>query len=247
MTTAYLRGGDLKEAAAVALLKYGAATYDARTALPGKSTMSLFDDPMVSPGYDPGRDLLPWDGPSWEMDPLPIPDVVVEAPMAPLTDPYTRRGAEWNFKDVLSNVSGAALAALQLTQAWNAVNRGQTIDAQGRPVGVNPQSRTYNPSTGQSHTALDTGVVVSTDSAGRVVSQRPPKGIAQSTITGNLIVNNGDNTYTLIAPDGSRRVIAYGPNTGGDGFSLSNFDVKANATYIFLGIAAVGLLLKARK
>lgn len=147
----------------------------------------------------------------------------VEAPIS-ASDP-------WSFdttKNLIQVVSQGALATLQIMAGYNQIKR----DAP-----VNVSARTYNPATGQTRVALDSGVIETRDAAGNVVKVAPPKGQPQTTATGNIVVNNGDGTYTLISPDGAQRRIQYAPGistAGGGGFNLSEIPTP----YI---LGAVGL------
>lgn len=277
-TRALISGGNVQQAAAVALLQNGGAVYDA---VAGNDTASLQSDIATRPiktevapmdtfdagngtyiSVDPSPDapfepIAPIsDGvsalPSFpdivqtsDLQPLSVPNggssSIVPAmgigmlTAAPATEPpisATDPNPPTSAREVVQTISQAALAALQLTAAYRALN--------GK-VGVNTQARAVTPS--GAVVALDSGVVQSRDAAGRIVNNRPPVGVPQSTVTGNITVNNGDGTYTLISPSGQRRVIQYGANTGAD----SIFSSMAGWNWpIILGVGglAVALLRK---
>lgn len=126
--------------------------------------------------------------------------IQIEAPQpTPDPDPWTLA----NARNVVNSISQMALTALGVTRAFQAASNPQ----------INPNARNVAQN-GTVTTALDTGVVQTRTPDGRSVNQRPPVGVAQSTINGNVIVNNGDGTYTLIDASGNRRIIKYGSNAG---------------------------------
>jgi len=126
--------------------------------------------------------------------------IQIEPPRpTPTPDPWTLA----NARDVVNSISQMALTALGVTKAFQAA----------RAPTINPNARNVSPA-GVVTTALDTGVVQTRTADGRTVNQRPPVGVAQSTINGNVIVNNGDGTYTLIDASGNRRIIKYGSDAG---------------------------------
>jgi len=126
--------------------------------------------------------------------------IQIEPPRpTPAPDPWTLA----NARDVVNSISQMALTALGVTKAFQAAKAPQ----------INPNARNVSPS-GTVTTALDTGVVQTRTADGRIVNQRPPVGVGQSTISGNIIANNGDGTYTLIDPSGNRRIIKYGTDAG---------------------------------
>jgi hypothetical protein len=128
------------------------------------------------------------------VQPRPAP---VEAPQAPRTDNFAFT------KDTVNAISAAAMSALQLVKAYRNLDSPQVLT----------QARAQTPQGAVS--ALDTGIVQTRTLDGKIVNTRPPVGVAQSTVTGSIIVNNGDGTYTLIGRDGSRRVIQYGNESSG--------------------------------
>ena len=103
---------------------------------------------------------------------------------------------------IVNTLSSLAMNALKLNQAWNQARNPAPV-TQARSV-----------SGGAVTSGNDAGVIITRRADGTVSTSRPPVGVPHATTAGNFIVNNGDGTYTLIAPDGSRRVIAYGQNSG---------------------------------
>lgn len=108
-------------------------------------------------------------------------------------------------RDVINNISSAALAALQVVKAYRSLDNPQPVAKQARAQLAD----------GTIVSALDSGVIQTTAPDGTVSLTRPGVGQPQSTLSGNVIVNNGDGTYTRISPSGVRSVIKYGNETGG--------------------------------
>lgn len=107
-------------------------------------------------------------------------------------------------------ISSLAINALRVNQAWNQARNPQPVT----------QARTVT--AGAVTSGNDSGVIITRRADGSVSTSKPPVGVPHATTTGNFILNNGNGTYDLIAPDGSRRVIAYGENAGPSQFSLSS-------------------------
>ena len=160
-----------------------------------------------------------------------IPDITITEPAsaAPQVSPSTA----FDLKSVTNSITYAATAALQLYATYRKVTL---------PI-VNPGARTVL-GNGSVIAATSDGLIQTRNSSGQIVKQKPAVGQPQSTIDGQIVINNGDGTYTLIAPDGSQRVIKYpgGISTIG-GFSLSDI----GPTQIAIGIGLLGLLLKVFK
>jgi len=153
---------------------------------------------------------------------------IVEAPRAmPQSD-----GFGWSdARNLVNSVSQMALAALSVNRAYN----------QARAPAVNTAARVVN--NGAVTSTLDNGVIMSRDANGKVTVTRPPVGVPQSTVNGNLVVNNGDGTYTLIDPQGNRRVIRYGAETTSNPSPLSGFNL-ANVNWpVVTGVLGVAVLL----
>lgn len=151
---------------------------------------------------DSGFTFPQWEsnGAGFESASLPAasaPPVRIEPPQPPRLDNFAFT------KDTVNTISAAALAALQLVKAYKNLDSPQVLT----------QARAQTPQGAVS--ALDTGIIQTRGLDGKIVNTRPPAGVAQSTVTGSIIVNNGDGTYTLIGRDGSRRVIQYGAESAG--------------------------------
>lgn len=142
--------------------------------------------------FDPGAPAA-----SFQVGTVTADGLRVEAPVRAVTDSGSVTG-------VVNTLTGAALAALKLTQAWNQAKNPAPV----------AQARVVSPQAVQS--VSDAGVIITRGANGTVTAARPPVGEARSTTGGNVVVNNGDGTYTLITPSGERRAISYGANTGTD-------------------------------
>ena len=143
------------------------------------------------------------------------------------SDPWGTR-----FKDIVTNIGtfGAGVIAVVKT-----IDRVRTVVT---------NSRTTN-ADGTTTVALDNGLVVTKDAQGNVIgTARPPVGTGQTTVTGKIVANLGDGTYSLTSPDGTRRVIKYDPQLS----SASIFDtLAANPVPLMLaGAGIVAALIKRR-
>lgn len=160
--------------------------------------------------------------------PLEIPNIqIAEPPIIPVSDPIA--ATPWNAKETINTISQAALSAVSIYGAIQKINN---------PT-INPVARNVN-SRGALVSALDSGVVQTRAADGKISNQRPPIGVAQSTVTGNLIMNNGDGTYTLIDPQGTRRIIKYGE---GSGSLLTDIPWGVLAA----GVGVIGLVMRMGK
>jgi len=150
----------------------------------------------------------------------------VEVKPAPQSsDPYGN-----TFRDVAVGVSTAATAALALVKLYDAT---QGVNTQARVTQTTPQGRA-------TVVALDSGIVQTRNPDGTVTNKRPPVGVAQTTVGGNIVVNNGDGTYTSIAPNGAKSVYAYDPTQSSD-----TFGDKLKAIPPALWFGGIGLLIAA--
>lgn len=266
-TRAFLSGGDVAQAVTFTALANSGALYDAAISndIPASqgASMEIYDyeyatgDPVELPSgaFDPVDapaisvvDFSPEisAAPANEaLQPLPpfeafeftaLPEFATLAPQdVPVSPPIRAENAPFDhqgLRNSINTISAAALATLSVMKAYRQINS---------PT-VNTQSRAYNPATGAGSATLDTGVVQSRNSSGQIVNTRPRVGEPMATVTGNIVVNNGDGTYMLISPDGSQRRIAYGnasPESGG-GFSLSDI----NPAFIVGGIGLAIAILR---
>lgn len=262
-TQAAIRGTSIAEAVGMAALSHGAKNVG--------DFFDLTSDPIFSGdfGQTPGFSF-DWDGQSIEVRPadvipdIPMPDPInldVAQPLPPIEwDPITfdpiadnslintlpvdtRSGnpivpavtpqpnsSSWSLTNVTQGISAAAMAALQLVKAYRQLDT-PTIQPQARVVrSGNAVSVVGN-----------NGLIQTRDASGNIVAGKPPVGVPQATLTGNYIVNNGDGTYSVVAPDGTTRVMQYGGGaSGGDGlFGLS--------PAMTIGLVGLGVAFLARR
>lgn len=109
----------------------------------------------------------------------------------------------WSASQVVQGVSNVALSALKIYSAFRNATT-PTVQRTARQVNAD----------GSVSIVSDNGLIQTRNVSGQVVSTRPPVGVPQSTITGNMIVNNGDGTYTVATPTGQTQRLAYGTTSG---------------------------------
>jgi hypothetical protein len=259
-TAAFVQGGDVKTAVTSALLANGYQSMDAAfnvdtSALDALGTgagtdafgnpltvpsdygltsqVSLtapYADTSLSPIFDPALSYQLTSGL------VPSSSANLVAPPAdtssPLVTPNQSAGS-FDLSTVIKNVSQAGMAALQLVAAYNKVS-GTT--------GVNTTARYVSPN-GTTITATDSGLIQTQNPNGSVTSTIPPKGQPQVTIGGNIVVNNGDGTYTLIDPNGNRTINQYASTPAGSAALASQGGTFAamlkNPAIIAAGIGAI--------
>jgi hypothetical protein len=124
------------------------------------------------------------------------------------------------------------MAALSLVRAYRDVMNPRPV-LQARTVGTN----------GAVTATTSNGMIQTRGPNGGVTTQLPPVGAPHSTVDGNLIVNNGDGTYTVIFPDGRTENRRYPPGAGGE--SLGGFG--GNLQTVGLIAAGVAVLFLARR
>ena len=188
----------------------------------------------------PEFDALP-DIPVSEMAPL-TPDTIAsvevtdfagpaDVPVSSVRPPVAE---EWTVGEAIKDATAAMVAAAGLVVAFNRLRDA----AGGGAVNTTASART---GAGAQVQARDDGMVWTRDPQGRVTSSRPAVGLLQTTTTGNGIINNGNGTYTLIRPDGSRSTLRY-PGAVGAAFA----GLPAWAPWALAGGAAL-LLVAARR
>ena len=166
-----------------------------------------------------GSDMAaPLTGDAWR-DLRAFDNAQAEAPVQ-ATDPLGN-----TFKDVVTGIgtfgSGVIAIIKTVDKVRNVVTNSRTANANGTVT-----------------VALDNGLVVTKDAQGNIIgTARPPVGTGQTTVTGKIIANLGDGTYSLTSPDGTRRVIKYDPQLS----SSSVFDALA-ANPVPVMLAGAGLL-----
>jgi len=212
---------------------------------------TMLDDPFTLPeGYDIGFDPYAFDIPGFDaidivtvdqVAPL-TPDALASVEVAdfasvPVTTVPPPAADEWTLREVITDATAAMVAAAGLVVAFN---RLRDV-AGGGAVNSTASART---GTGAQVQARDDGMVWTRDSQGRVTSSRPAPGLLQMTTTGNGIINNGDGTYTLIRPDGSRSTLRYPGTAGASGAGFAG--LPAWAPWALAGGAAL-LLVAGRR
>jgi hypothetical protein len=227
---------------------------------------TMLDDPLTLPvGYDIGFDPYAFDIPEFDIPAFEVPtfdagepvslETVTVDQVAPLTPdalasvevadfasvPVTTvpppAADEWTLRDVITDATAAMVAAAGLVVAFN---RLRDV-AGGGAVNTTASTRTGS---GAQVQARDDGMVWTRDPQGRVTSSRPAAGLLQTTTTGNGIINNGDGTYTLIRPDGSRSTLRYPGTAGASGAGFAG--LPAWAPWALAGGAAL-LLVAGRR
>jgi hypothetical protein len=267
-TNAFIQGGDPERAAAVALLQNAGdvveifyedpalmATYTADPAQWNDTTYqewtpggpvtvdvnSFIPQPGVYQEWTPEGPVSvntnnftqPQPGVYQEWTPDGPVTVRVEPAAAAPPPPrsITNSGGLAETRDVVNTISQSALAALNIVGAYRRLDNPP----------ANPVARSTN-AQGAVVTALPNGTVQTRYPDGRVTVTRPPTGVPQSTVGGDVVVNNGDGTFSLIDRSGNRRVIQYDGTSSEPGIDFS--DPK-----ILLGAAAAlgGLLFLMRR
>lgn len=235
-TAALVQGGDIKSAIGVSLLQSGATmklgqfedfTAIDAVALADSSATDFFSTDFSMPAsyHDPVYDAPPDYSPSQVSTPADqlFPATPIQSPI-PSADQIG--SSTFDPIAIVQGASKAAIAALQLVSVWKAVNQ----------PGVNTQARQVLPN-GSVVAASDNGLIQTQTTDGRIVSTLPPKGSPQTTISGNIVVNNGDGTYTLIDAMGGRTVHAYASGIASSGgFSLGSLDMQT------IALGAAGLI-----
>lgn len=161
------------------------------------------------------------------IDSLPVDNRGV--PVVPAVTPPPQ-SPNWNPVNLVQGISSAALAAISLIKAYRSLDTPQ----------IQTSARVVRPN-GSISVVGANGLIQTRDAAGNVTAGKPPVGVPQASVNGNYIVNNGDGTYTTIAPDGSRQVLSYGgAASGGDGL----FGLSPSMT---IGLIGIGVALLTRK
>jgi hypothetical protein len=233
--TALASGRDVETAVKMSLLQRGFSSVGEMLASTGENIVNDYesidvtaypvDGDAYSPDVLPVVDSIPSSAgaaPDWQMpqfaelppvtfDPGPPingSDVPAFTPSGDRISQPIRTTDSGGAVAMVNSLSALALNALKLNQAWNQARNPAPVTQARRVTGSAVTS------------GNDAGVIITRGADGTVTATRPPVGVPQATTNGNFIVNNGDDTYTIIAPDGSRRVVAYGQNAGNDPASL---------------------------
>lgn len=141
-----------------------------------------------------------------------------------------------SIQQAIANVTGAAMAVLQVQQAYQAIKK--------------PPIRTADISsvTGTSKTIGTDGYLTVRNAAGQSIGREmPTPGVPYALPNGTVVVNNGNGTFSRILPSGAKTTVRYGApaSTGGGkgspGFNINPFagGFSSNAAVI---VGVVGLL-----
>lgn len=178
---------------------------------PGQS----FDDYLQSwpDQVAPGFDVLP----PLQIDSAlfnPFAESVTGAPTTAPTQPTTPpppNSSVWQPSQIIQGITAAAMAVISVIKAYRSLDQ----------PAINTTARIVRPD-GSVSAITNNGLVSTRTPGGRVTTTRPPVGVPQTTIDGNVIVNNGDGTYTIVAPDGRSATYRYSTGTaGGAGGEIS--------------------------
>lgn len=169
-----------------------------------------------------------WDPINWDVFSAPVTATPTGAPLVvPIATPPPNSPA-WNPSTIIQGVSSAALAALQLVKAYRSLDT-PTIQTTAR-------ARTAN---GAVSVVGNNGLIQTRQANGAITAGKPPVGVPQATPNGNYIVNNGDGTYTVVAPTGASQTLSYGDSEKQIFPGVPNVALLAGA--------AIGVALLARR
>lgn len=145
-------------------------------------------------------------------------------PVAP-TKPPPNTSPVYTPTSVIQTITNAAMSALSLVKAYKSLDQ----------PAVQTTARVVRPN-GSVSVIADNGLVQTRTAAGNVTATRPPVGVPQATLTGNYIVNNGDNTYSVVSPDGQTVRYSYSSDAPSGGFleGVSPMMLAAGAGVLFL-------------
>ena len=169
-----------------------------------------------------------WDPINWDVFSSPVTSTPNGAPpVVPIATPPPNSPA-WNPATIVQGVSSAALAALQLVKAYRSLDT-PTIQTTAR-------ARTAN---GAVSVVGNNGLIQTRQANGAITAGKPPVGVPQATPIGKYIVNNGDGTYTVVAPTGASQTLSYGDSEKQIFPGVPNVALLAGA--------AIGVALLARR
>jgi hypothetical protein len=247
VTRTYLAGGDVEQAAARALLQFG-ASYSGDSAMENFSDteviesgsiymeggQSYFDPWAISPTLDPAFTTQEFFTQTDAFN-TPALDFQTQAPAA-YSPPATASSYGWgDFNSAVQNLSQAALAALNVRSVYERIT-GPTVTQATRASG------------GTQTRVTDAGVVQTMGPDGRVTTSRPPIGQPHATTSGGFVINNGNGTFTLIDSQGVARTMPYGATAGPTNQTsplMGGF--LANIGPVPIALAVGGLLMLARR
>lgn len=158
---------------------------------------------------------------------------MVETPTAPASDFFSSA----NFASIADKVSSLVVAAVRINNAYRASNNPP----------VQPGLQTTPNGTAQ--TARSDGTLATVDPAtGRTIITRPANGVPYLTSDGGVVINNGNGTYTRVAPTGAASTHQYAaavPPLGQAAYSSEWVPGIPNVA--LLGAGAVFALLLAKR
>lgn len=142
------------------------------------------------------------------------------------TNPPPANSGVWNPMQIIQGVTAAAMAAISVIKAYRSLDQPK-INTTARVVRAD----------GSVSVITDNGLVSTRSPTGQVTSSKPPVGVPQTTVNGNVVVNNGDGSYTVVAPDG--RTATYRYSTGaaaasGEGLSPMTLALIAGGAFLLL-------------
>lgn len=248
-TSTLIQGGDVKRAIGLSVIQGGAQFLDTFDA-PSSSDVSPIETPSIdTPSFSfddsssfggPGfvfEPTIDWSAPvasTAPIDPAPASSTpfVVASPAVAATSPVT-------YQNIVATISNAAVQALNAVRAFKNL----------RSEFVNARARVTTPD-GTMTQCGDDGLIRTAGATGTRVSL-PPVGVPQATISGNLVVNNGDGTYTLITPAGASSIRRYPANPSSLSTSATSLPSSPTITIggfsistpMLLGGAALALVL----
>lgn len=158
-------------------------------------------------------------------------DIPAEAPASSFFNDIT-------FDDVVDGITDVVAAAVRINDAYQRARNPPVQPGAQRTAG------------GATQTARSDGTLTSTDPVtGRAVVTRPVAGVPYQTADGGVVLNNGNGTYTRIAPDGTTRVMPYPSSTPQVGTAVAAPTwIPGVPNVATLGLAAlVGFALLSRR
>ena len=210
---------------------WGTAAAEDRGYIPSPAPDDIYSDSwgtasIEDRGFVPQLPIEP-SGSMEPTTPAAPPPVATPQPPAPTS-------RDWSLDTLIQKTTGAALSAISVVKAWET-----------RKLPVNQTARSTDAS-GATRLVKADGMIYTRTADGRVTAERSPPGLAQATVEGYYIVNNGNGTFTRVDPDGTRNVIRYGampsPTAGGVPVTMGGMD---QSTLLYLaGAAAIFLVLR---
>lgn len=157
-----------------------------------------------------------------------IPQVTQTPQNVAVTTPPPSPFDNMSGAEIVNNISNVALQALKIAVVWDQIKS---------PVGTVAQQPMNN---GAIRRVTDAGIIETRSPTGAVSVSRLPVNSPQSTVNGNIVNNNGDGSYTIIAPNGATSRRMYAPAQSSGPGMLSSFDFSNIPSGAIIG--GVGLL-----